>query len=353
KILIIKEYFTSNFKMNFTKDNGKNIFLHFGTFLNWLFRSIIVGLICGFVGVAFHFLVDWATITRQENPWLLYLLPLGGIIIVFLYKITKSHDSYNTNYVFNSIRKYNKVPVLMAPLIFISTVLTHLFGGSAGREGAALQMGGSLGCTIGRIFKVNNESMKILIMCGMSAVFTALFSTPITATVFSIEVISVGVFYHSALVPCLISSISAYFVTTLFSIPKLNFSFLNIPEFSIELVFPIIILAIACGICSIIFCTAIKTTSVLNAKLFKNNYIKIIVGGFIIIVLTLLVNTTDYNGAGMDIIFKAVNGYAKPEAFALKILFTAITIGVGFKGGEIVPTLFVGATFGNIIGGLI
>ncbi|MEG0229480.1 MAG: chloride channel protein, partial [Oscillospiraceae bacterium] len=241
----------------------------------------------------------------------------------------------------------------MAPLIFISTVLTHLFGGSAGREGAALQMGGSLGCTIGRIFKVNNESMKILIMCGMSAVFTALFSTPITATVFSIEVISVGVFYHSALVPCLISSISAYFVTTLFSIPKLNFSFLNIPEFSIELVFPIIILAIACGICSIIFCTAIKTTSVLNAKLFKNNYIKIIVGGFIIIVLTLLVNTTDYNGAGMDIIFKAVNGYAKPEAFALKILFTAITIGVGFKGGEIVPTLFVGATFGNIIGGLI
>jgi H+/Cl- antiporter ClcA len=241
----------------------------------------------------------------------------------------------------------------MAPLIFISTVITHLLGGSAGREGAALQLGGSIGYRIGNLFRLDEKDMHLIILCGMSSVFSALFGTPITATVFAMEVVSVGVIYYSGFIPCIISSLTAFQVSLLFGINPVKFSLGVIPGPTLSVIIKTIILAILCAVISIIFCIALHKTHMLLVKLLSNDYIRIAIGGFAIIILTFLLRTGDYNGAGMDVITRAMNGNAKPEAFILKIVFTAITIGAGYKGGEIVPTFFIGATFGCLIGNLI
>ena len=178
------------------------------TFLKWLVIAGVTGGIGGLVGSAFHLSVNWAAAFRAAHPWLLWLLPVGGLLIAAIYRLTKMENK-NTNAIIDAIHFGDKVPLLLVPAIYLSTVITHLFGGSAGREGAALQIGGSLGCYIGQLFHLDEKDMRIATLCGMSAVFSALFGTPLTATIFALEVISVGVFYYSALVPCIVASLAA------------------------------------------------------------------------------------------------------------------------------------------------
>lgn len=154
------------------------------TFLKWLFCAGAVGLICGAVGVSFHYMVDIATKLRAARSWLLYLLPAAGLFIVFLYRVLKMEDDGGTNHIFQAIRTGERVPLRMAPLIYIGTVLTHLCGGSAGKEGAALQIGGSVSAFFGGLFHFNEKDMRIITLCGMSAVFSAIFGTPVTAALF-------------------------------------------------------------------------------------------------------------------------------------------------------------------------
>lgn len=175
------------------------------TFLKWLVIAGVTGGIGGLVGSAFHLSVNWAAAFRAAHPWLLWLLPIGGLLIAAIYRLTKMENK-NTNAIIDAIHFGDKVPLLLVPAIYLSTVITHLFGGSAGREGAALQIGGSLGCYVGQLFRLDEKDMRIATLCGMSAVFSALFGTPLTATIFALEVISVGVFYYSALVPCIVAS---------------------------------------------------------------------------------------------------------------------------------------------------
>lgn len=241
----------------------------------------------------------------------------------------------------------------MAPLIFVSTVITHLFGGSAGREGAALQIGGSVGATFGRIFKLPKEDHSALVMCGMSALFSALFGTPITAMVFSMEVVSVGIFHYRALVPCMVSSFTALIVTGLFGIKGEHFLLRCAVSYDVRTVLMVIVLASLCAGLSIVFCVGMHRSKKWFAKILPNPYIRAVVGGCLIIALTLLIGSYDYNGAGMQIVEKAIEGEARPEAFALKLVFTMITLACGYKGGEIVPSFFVGATFGAVVGGLL
>lgn len=329
----------------------KSSFNYVKTFIKWCFISIVVGIVGGFVGTAFHKSVDYVTEVRFENPWLIYLLPVGGIFIALLYKIFKMNAG--TNRVIESVRTDKKVPILMAPLIFVSTVITHLLGGSAGREGAALQLGGSIGYQFGKIFKLDDKDKHLIVMLGMSGVFAALFGTPLTATFFALEVISVGVIYYVALVPCIFSSIVAYNIGLMFGVSPVRFY--NIPLQNLDLLFllRVIILAILCALVSICFCSAIKFFDKIAEKKIPNAYIRAFAGGCIIVILTLLVGSYDYNGAGMQIISEAMEGEAEPFAFVLKIIFTVITISAGFKGGEIVPTFFIGSTFGCIVGGLL
>ena len=324
------------------------------TFIKWLICSAIIGITCGAVGTAFHYSVEYVTQFRSGHSWIIFLLPAAGLLIVFLYRAGGIKHDKGTNLVIGSIRnpEYN-VPFRMAPLIFITTVITHLFGGSAGREGAALQIGGSLGASSGKLIKMDDNDKHIMTLCGMSAVFAALFGTPVTAALFSVEVISIGILYYSALVPCILSATISYAITEKFHITPTYFILNQVPEMSLATGIRVIILSVAAAVLSILFCMSMQVIGKTFKKYLKNQYLRILVGGVLLVLLTLIVRCNDYNGAGMNIIEQAIHGTAKPEAFILKLLFTCITIGCGFRGGEIVPSFFIGATFGCTLGGWI
>ena len=322
-------------------------------FLKWMLFACIIGLIVGAVGILFHYGIHYATQLRLTQPWILWLLPIGGLLIVFLYRICGMDKDRGTNFVLTAVRSNEKLSLKTAPLIFVSTIITHLCGGSAGREGAALQIGGSIAAKLGRVIKLDEKDSRIMTMCGMSAAFAALFGTPLTAAVFAMEVVSVGVIYYAALVPCILSSIIGYMLAAACGIAAPHYLISQIPQLSLVPILQVITLGILCALFSILFCHTTHKTAALYSKFLPNKYIRIAVGGAIIIVLTLLCGTYDYNGIGTHVIDNALSGESRPEAFALKLVFTALTLGAGFKGGEIVPVFFTGATFGNTFGGLL
>lgn len=326
---------------------------YISAFFKWTVYAVFTGVIGGFAGMFFHASVEWATHEREMHSYFLYFLPIAGIIIVALYNAFNSYEDNSTDTVVSYAQSDGKkVPFKLAPLIFISTVLTHLCGGSAGREGAALQLGGSIATFVGGWFNVGKKEMRVLIMCGMSALFSALFGTPVTAIFFALEVSVVGLIMYSALIPCVISSLTAYAIIRFNGVTPTHFIIASVPDICASTIIGTAVVAILCAVLSMIFCVLIKRSEKL-IEYIKNEYLRIITGGVIIILLTTLVKTTDYNGAGMGVITNAVeNGNANTFAFALKMLFTVITISAGYKGGEIVPTLFIGATFGCVIGRL-
>ena len=322
-------------------------------FLRWSLLAILVGAVCGLVGTAFHVCVNYATKWRGELPWLLYLLPVGGVVIVWLYHRLGQSSSLGTDKLFTSIQDRTAVPVAMAPLIFVATFLTHLLGGSAGREGAALQLGGSLGSDVGRLLKLSEDDRRTLTMVGMGALFAALFGTPLTATVFVMEVLCMGHMVYSSFVPCIVASLTAFGVSLLLHMEPEGYTLSVVPGLNWFSALQVTGLAALCAALSVIFCAVMHISGHSFKKWMKNPYVRAIAGGLAIIVLTLLVGSRDYNGAGAQVIERAIEGEARPQDFILKLIFTAITLGCGYKGGEIVPTFFVGATFGCVVGPLL
>lgn len=320
----------------------------------WAALSAIIGALCGLSGTLFHYAVDIGAHARSAHPAILFGLPIGGVIIVFLYHVCKMDNDKGTNAILMSVQSSEKVPLVLAPLILTATAITHFFGGSAGREGAALQIGGSIASFVARALKLENCNTSVLVMCGMSGLFGAVFGTPVTAAVFALEVASVGLMHYGAFFPTLTSAIVAQSVAHMLGVEKTAFSLANVPAFEGFVSIKVVILSLLTAIVSILFITAMHKSAHIMAKYFKNPYVRVIVGAFIVILLTLAVGSQAYNGAGMDIITKAVEeGSAAPFAFLLKILFTAVTLSSGFKGGEIVPTFFIGSTFGVFIAPLL
>lgn len=331
----------------------KKIYYRMKLFSKWTLISIITGLTVGAFSTLFAFTMNMVTEYREKNDYILYFLPFAGLITVFLYNAFKFKNDKGTNLVISTIHAQSDIPFKMAPLIFITTILTHLFGGSAGREGAALQLGGSIGNQLGRWFKLDDADKRVVILCGMSAAFSAVFGTPLAAAVFSMEVVSIGVMYYAALVPCAFSSLIATYFATNFGVRGEDFKFIEFPSLTFLNTFEIICLAVLCAGLSIVFCIMLHKTGDLFRKYLKNPYIRIFIAGAVIVGMSLLLNTRDYNGAGIPIISKALQGEAVPYAFILKMIFTAITIEAGFRGGEIVPSFFIGATFGCLFGSIV
>lgn len=327
----------------------KNLIL----FAKWVAVSGLIGMGVGLIGTAFYYAMQWAASIRRSHPVVILGLPIAGIAIVWLYHIGKRDNDRGTNTVLSAIRSEDEMPVTIAPLIFISTVLTQLFGGSAGREGAALQLGGSLGNWLGNCFHMSKKDVNVVIMCGMSAAFSALFGTPMAAAFFSMEVVSVGIMYYAALVPCVFSSLIAFEVAQYFGVMGEAMVIVQIPELAIWPAAKIVVLTVLCAGLSVLFCMALHTVSTLGRKWIANPFLRIALAGSLIIVLTVLLQTTDYLGTGMEVIERSIAGEAHPAAFLLKIVFTAVTLGAGYKGGEIVPSFFVGATFGCLTGQLL
>ena len=338
-----------------TREETRARLLHIGqyvlTLLKWLLAASAVGVICGVVGSLFHIGVEQATEFRELHPWLLYCLPLAGLLIVVIYKWART-EGMGTNGVIDAVHLGQDLPLSLTPAIFFSTILTHLCGGSAGREGAALQMGGSIGLKMGGLFRLDDKDRRIATLCGMSAFFSALFGTPLTATFFALEVISVGVFYYAAFVPCITASLVAYGISLFAGVSPTRFA-VRAPELTAGMLCRVAVLAVLCAVVSILLCEVLHRTEHWMKSRFPSPWARVLVGGVVMILLTGIVGTGDYNGAGMDVIQRAIGGEARPEAFILKLIFTAVTIGSAYKGGEVVPTFFIGATFGCVAGGLL
>lgn len=318
--------------------------------LKWIILAFLTGYVVGGISSLFSYTLTKVTAFRENHLWIFFFLPAVGVIIVFLYqKIGK--DDGGANQVFSTVRSKDDVPLRSAPLIFVSTALTHLVGGSAGREGAAIQLGGSIGNQLGRWLKLDEQDRHVMVMCGMSAAFSALFGTPMAAAIFAMEVVSVGVMYYTALVPCVVSALIATNFAAGLGIHPEVFHVKDIPKLTMINGLKMGIIAIGCALVSVIFCVALKQTSVFFHRELKNRYIRVVVASVVIILITIILQTTDYMGAGIDVITEAIeNGNADPFAFFWKIVLTALTMRAGFKGGEIVPSFFIGATLGCVLG---
>lgn len=319
-------------------------------FIKWSALALVIGSVAGAAGTIFSMGVSWATGFRLSHPSMLFFLPVSGLLIVWLYHSFHEEGNRGTNMVIDAISSNERVTPATGPLIFFSTILTHLGGGSSGREGAALQLGGSIGNSFGEWFKLDERDKKIAIMCGMSAVFSALFGTPVAAAIFSLEVVSVGVLYYAALVPCVFSSFLAVGIARAAGLEGEHFPVEMIPALDLKAMGLLVLLGILCAAVSILFCVLLHTAEHAYRKYFPDARVRILAGSFLFIALTLLSGTRDYCGSSMGLIESSIEGSVRYEAFLMKMLFTAVALGAGFKGGEIVPTLCVGAALGCAFG---
>lgn len=319
-------------------------------FIKWSALALAIGSVAGAAGTIFSMGVSWATGFRLSHPSMLFFLPVSGLLIVWMYHSFHEEGNRGTNMVIDAISSNERVTPATGPLIFFSTILTHLGGGSSGREGAALQLGGSIGNSFGEWFKLDERDKKIAIMCGMSAVFSALFGTPVAAAIFSLEVVSIGVLYYAALVPCVFSSFLAVGIARAAGLEGEHFPVEMIPALDLKAVGLLVLLGILCAAISILFCVLLHTAEHAYRKYFPDARVRILAGSFLFIALTLLSGTRDYCGSSMGLIESSIEGSVRYEAFLMKMLFTAVALGAGFKGGEIVPTLCVGAALGCAFG---
>ena len=323
------------------------------TFVKWSFLGLLMGSLGGLLGAGFHHALHFVTHLREMNPWLIFLLPVGGLISVGIYTLFRQRSNRGTNQIIDAVLEGEEVSPLVAPTIFLATATTHLFGGSAGREGAALQLGGATASLLGKLFKLNGNDRKILIMSGMSAVFAGLFGTPLTAALFCMEFESVGTIFSPALLPCYLAAFTAAKISGLLGVHAEGLLLETAATITLGNVWKFLILAILVSLVGILMCWVFHKAEHLAAHTFKNPWFRIIIGGVLVMGLTLLVGDHRYNGAGMGMALSAAEGHANWFDFLLKMLFTAITLAAGFKGGEIVPTFCIGATFGCIAGGLL
>ena len=321
--------------------------------IRWCVLSIIMGIVGGLLGAVFHHTLHFVTHIRSEHTWLIFLLPVAGLLTVLIYRHPKMQGNKGTNQIIEATLDGKAVSAYVAPSIFCATAITHLFGGSAGREGAALQLGGSAASYLARCFKLSKNNRKILISAGMSAVFAGLFGTPLTATLFCMEFESVGTIFSPALLPCFLAAFIASRVSLIFGVHAEGLLLTQSFSMTLHNCWQYVILAVLVSLLGIVMCTVFHKVEHFAAHHVPNPFLRIAIGGVIITVLTLLVGDHRFNGAGMDMALKAVEGEADWYSFALKMLFTAVTLAAGFKGGEIVPTFCIGATFGCVLGGLL
>jgi H+/Cl- antiporter ClcA len=335
--------------------------------LKWTILALPVAVVSGSIVALFLWLLDKATILREQNNWLLFLLPFAGILIYFLYKWSGKNADAGNNLIMNEIHEPGGgVPARMAPLVLITTIITHLFGGSAGREGTAVQIGGSIASLLGKWFRLDKEDIRIILMTGIAAGFGAVFGTPVTGAIFALEVLAVGSIRYSALLPCLMASLLADITCSAWNIHHTHYhiSFNNVvthplPYIHVDVVLLfIVIVAGACfGLAGYMFAELSHAIKSYSNRLIRIKWLIPFIGGCIVIALTFMLGTKDYLGlgvtsadaGGVSIVSSFNAGGAGYFSWFWKLIFTAITLGMGFKGGEVTPLFFMGAALGNAI----
>ena len=319
----------------------------------WCFLGVLMGAIGGVLGAVFHHVLHFVTHLRLAHPWLVLLLPLGGLMSVVWYRLLKLRKNRGTNEIIDAVLDGEELKPQIVPGIFGAAILTHLFGGSAGREGAALQLGGSAASILSKLLGLKRNSRRVLIMAGMSAVFAGLFGTPLTAALFCMEFESVGTIFSPALLPCYIATFTASSVSGLLGVHAEGYLLENAAVIGPGNIWAYLLLAVLLSLLGIAMVRIFHGAEHLAAHHIKSPWVRIFAGGALIAAMTWLVGDQRFNGAGMDMALEAVQGHSDWYSFLVKMLFTAVTLAAGFKGGEIVPTFCIGATFGCVVGGML
>lgn len=319
-------------------------------YLNWSLISVLVGVACGIASAIFLTSLAKATETREHYQWLHYLLPLGGLIVGYLYHIWGKSVEGGNNLIIDEFHDPQKVvPIRMAPLVLLGTVATHLFGGSAGREGTAVQMGGSIADQFTHFFKLNRKERRTLLMIGMSGGFGSVFGVPFAGTMFGLEVLAIGKLHLHGLFQCAISAFVAHYVTTALGVHHTAYlhPLIDLP-LNIVVVGSLICAGLGFGLAARLFAFLVSHISKISKSFIGYLPIRIFTGGVLIsIIFYLIPAATRYAGLGVPVIVNSIQEPVFYYDWFWKLVLTALTLGMGFKGGEVTPLLFIGATLGN------
>ena len=336
--------------MNLFYDNLSDIKLVFKNFLKWFVLSLISGISVGIVIALFLKSLQYATSFREHNGWMLYFLPFGGALVSYLYFKYGKDSSKGNNLIIERINNGNgHIPFRMAPLVFFGTFVTHLFGGSAGREGTGVQIGASICAKIGELLKLNKLDSTIIITSGVSSGFGVVFGTPIAGTIFGLEVSSIGKMRYESIIPCLISSYIGNYIARLFNVQHTHYHIVDVSSKDPIIFYKVIFCSILFGLVSKLFAELTHFLKKVFASKIENTSIKSFIGGIIIIILTLLINNRMYLGLSLELLKASFENPVVSYTFIMKLLFTSITLATGFQGGEVTPLFVIGATLGNFI----
>ncbi len=318
--------------------------------VKWLFLSAIVGILAGSASAFFLIFLDWVTEWRENHLWIIAFLPLAGLIIGLAYHYWGKEVVNGNNLLLEEFHSPKKlIPFKMVPLVLFGTLITHLFGGSAGREGTAVQMGAAISDQFSKLFRLNENDRKILLIIGISAGFAAVFGTPLAGAVFALEVMFFGKIKSDALLPSLITALIAHFSCTAWNVSHTQYSIPTVPEINMINLFWAALTGIIFGLSSWLFSKSMHFWTKLFASIIKYAPFRPLIGGIIIAIAIFLIGNTKYIGLGIPVVISAFSENLNSYDFLLKILFTTFTIGAGFKGGEVTPLFFIGATLGNAL----
>lgn len=318
--------------------------------LKWLFFAAIIGAIIGSVSAFFLTSLNWVTNWRENHVWVIALLPLGGLIIGLMYHYWGTSVVKGNNQLLEELHSPKQViPLKMTPLILTGTLITHLFGGSAGREGTAVQMGGAVADQFTHLFKLTASDRKIIIIMGISAGFASVFGTPLAGAIFALEVMVLGRTRYEAILPSFSVAIIASYTCTAWNVSHTHYSIPYIPKINPELFFYTIGAGILFGLTAYTFSKSTHFFSKQFKERVKYAPLRPFIGGIIIAFTVWQLGTTKYIGLGIPTIADAFSYNLPAYDFIIKLLLTAFTLGAGFKGGEVTPLFFIGATLGNAL----
>ncbi|GGD63190.1 voltage-gated chloride channel family protein [Paenibacillus nasutitermitis] len=325
-----------------------------GGFLKWICYGAAIGILTGSASALFLAALETATQKRLEHPWLLFLLPFGGAFVSYAYLKFGGSAVKGNNLILEQIHSpQERIPLRMAPLVLLGTVVTHLLGGSAGREGTAVQMGGSLAEWVGKRLKVGDPDRAVLLMSGISGGFGSVFGTPLAGAIFGLEVIAIGRIRFKSLLPCLTASFVGDLVTKAWGIKHIQYAMGDVPAIGWLVLAKVLAASVLFGLTSLLFSKLTHGFKGLFTRIIPHAALKSFIGGLIIIGLVYAAGTRDYLGLGIPLLVESFQEPVQALAFLWKTLFTSITLGAGFQGGEVTPLFVIGATMGNALGSLL
>ena len=316
----------------------------------WLIICTFLGAIAGSVSAFFLVSLDWVTAYRESHFWIIALLPVAGFIVGLSYHLYGNSVVKGNNLLLEEFHTPKKIiPFRMAPLVLFGTLATHLFGGSAGREGTAVQIGGAIADQFTKILKLSNRDRKILLIAGISAGFASVFGTPLAGGIFALEVLILGRIRLDAIVPSFLAAILADYFCKIWNVTHTHYHIDSIVEMNPQNLLWALLAGVIFGLVSMLFSKSTHFWSDLFKKHLKYPPLRPVIGGVVIAVAVYAIGTTKYIGLGVPTIVDSFNISMNSYDFILKLLFTSFTLGAGFKGGEVTPLFYIGATLGNAL----